>query len=389
MDLEFTVDTDHRKRRRNRTTQSCLNCHTSKRKCDRKRPCQRCIQLGLTGLCVYEIDDPALRDDPTVDESTRLRNRIAELESLVRELRGKPHPRWADTNFRDGDPNEKWHSRATKCAPLSRRGVGSDDHPSRSGRSNLPSPIKTEPPTDAANPNLYRFSPSPAPPVRYHGGFDVRRTNSNGSFESNERQQQQAQHYTNSPTNLNMPYPTSPNAHYNNSNSYAENGNSVYAMANGSDGGSNYSDEYSSNGSTPQSYCPCRNHPTAVGAYMGLAQQLQNSLRQYNHPPNSQCLIQRRIVQLNDLLQHSHRGPEHTNAATTNGTTTYDSSTPSDNELLTPLSASSGSHAQYPNAGNSPGMPPQEWSNMATGGYNPYFPMSSNDHHAVYSHVMT
>lgn len=67
-----------------------------------------------TGLCVYEIDDPALRlaiffvqymmpgpntecdffcvsrDDPSVDESTRLRNRIAELESLVRELRGAP-----------------------------------------------------------------------------------------------------------------------------------------------------------------------------------------------------------------------------------------------------------------------------------------------------------
>ncbi|KIP01145.1 hypothetical protein PHLGIDRAFT_80941 [Phlebiopsis gigantea 11061_1 CR5-6] len=77
--------------RRNRTTQSCLNCHTSKRKCDRKRPCQRCIQLGLTGLCVYEVDDPAARDDPNIDETTRLRNRIAELESLVRELRGAPH----------------------------------------------------------------------------------------------------------------------------------------------------------------------------------------------------------------------------------------------------------------------------------------------------------
>ncbi|EIM81397.1 uncharacterized protein STEHIDRAFT_66086 [Stereum hirsutum FP-91666 SS1] len=90
IDFEFTLggDVDHRKRRRNRTTQSCLNCHTSKRKCDRKRPCSRCIQLGLTGLCVYEIDDPALRDDPNVDEPTRLRNRIAELESLVRELRG-------------------------------------------------------------------------------------------------------------------------------------------------------------------------------------------------------------------------------------------------------------------------------------------------------------
>ncbi|THG99317.1 hypothetical protein EW026_g2997 [Hermanssonia centrifuga] len=91
MDFDLGMEIDHRKRRRNRTTQSCLNCHTSKRKCDRKRPCQRCIQLGLTGLCVYEVDDPALRDDPNIDETTRLRNRIAELESLVRELRaGNP-----------------------------------------------------------------------------------------------------------------------------------------------------------------------------------------------------------------------------------------------------------------------------------------------------------
>ena len=32
------------------------------------------------------------RDDPNIDETTRLRNRIAELESLVRELRGRPLP---------------------------------------------------------------------------------------------------------------------------------------------------------------------------------------------------------------------------------------------------------------------------------------------------------
>jgi hypothetical protein len=31
---------------------------------------------------------PIHRDDPDLDENTRLRNRIAELESLVRELRG-------------------------------------------------------------------------------------------------------------------------------------------------------------------------------------------------------------------------------------------------------------------------------------------------------------
>ncbi|KAJ7497354.1 hypothetical protein FB451DRAFT_228081 [Mycena latifolia] len=88
-------DVDHRKRRRNRTTQSCLNCHATKRMCDRKRPCSRCTQLGLTGLCVYEVDDPARQSDAQ-DESSRLLNRIAELESVVRELKNKPHPRWVD-----------------------------------------------------------------------------------------------------------------------------------------------------------------------------------------------------------------------------------------------------------------------------------------------------
>lgn len=84
---------DHRKRRRNRTTQSCLNCHTSKRMCDRKRPCGRCTQLGLTGLCVYEVDDPSQRNEAQ-DEGARLRKRVAELEGVIRELKNKPHPRW-------------------------------------------------------------------------------------------------------------------------------------------------------------------------------------------------------------------------------------------------------------------------------------------------------
>lgn len=75
---------DHRKRRRNRTTQSCLNCHTSKRMCDRKRPCGRCIQLGITGLCVYEVDDPSQRTE-AADDKTHLQMRVAELEGVIRE----------------------------------------------------------------------------------------------------------------------------------------------------------------------------------------------------------------------------------------------------------------------------------------------------------------
>lgn len=106
---------DHRKRRRNRTTQSCLNCHTSKRMCDRQRPCGRCTQLGLTGLCVYEIDDPQRND--ASDEAGRLQRRVAELEGLVRELKNKPHPRWAQTPPTQLG-HEKWHMRAKS----SRRG---------------------------------------------------------------------------------------------------------------------------------------------------------------------------------------------------------------------------------------------------------------------------
>ncbi|KAF8806386.1 hypothetical protein BYT27DRAFT_7339039 [Phlegmacium glaucopus] len=98
---------DHRKRRRNRTTQSCLNCHTSKRMCDRKRPaCARCTQLGLTGLCVYEVDDPTQRTE-TQDESSRLIKKVAELEGVIRELKNKPHPRWAQAS----NSGEKCHTR--------------------------------------------------------------------------------------------------------------------------------------------------------------------------------------------------------------------------------------------------------------------------------------
>jgi hypothetical protein len=48
---------DHRKRKRNRTIRSCVPCHNHKRKCDRRRPCGRCTALGLTGSCVYEVDE--------------------------------------------------------------------------------------------------------------------------------------------------------------------------------------------------------------------------------------------------------------------------------------------------------------------------------------------
>lgn len=379
MDLEFTIDTDHRKRRRNRTTQSCLNCHTSKRKCDRKRPCQRCIQLGLTGLCVYEIDDPALRDDPTLDENTRLKNRIAELESLVRELRGKPHPRWADSNFRDGDPNEKWHSRATKCAPLNkRRGLPDERSAGRALVSNL-SPIKTEPVTDASPP-LYRFSPSPPPSLRYNNFHADVRSPSTPSYENEQHPQ-----YTNG-NNYHPPPPNSPTAPYHGPqhptsvpSSYSDAGS--YTLSGSDDGNAYHGDAYPAHNSGSHQICPCRNSSGTGIAYISLAQQLQaslSSLRQYSHhPPNTTCILYRRIVQLDNLMQYV--GNESSDGSS------YDSSA-ADREILTPLSASSG-HASFHNGGSSGQVSPHEWNTLAaTGGYNPYFP-TQNDH-SIYSHAM-
>lgn len=46
---------------------------------------------GMPAVSRVHAHSPPIRDDPTIDETTRLRNRIAELESLVRELRGASH----------------------------------------------------------------------------------------------------------------------------------------------------------------------------------------------------------------------------------------------------------------------------------------------------------
>ncbi|KAJ3479462.1 hypothetical protein NLI96_g9043 [Meripilus lineatus] len=44
-------------------------------------------------LCVYEVDDPNQRQEVS-DEQIRLQKRVAELESVIRELKNKPHPKW-------------------------------------------------------------------------------------------------------------------------------------------------------------------------------------------------------------------------------------------------------------------------------------------------------
>jgi len=358
---DFSLDMDHRRRRRNRTTQSCLNCHTSKRKCDRKRPCQRCIQLGLTGLCVYEIDDPSLRDDPNVDENTRYRNRIAELESLVRELRGKPHPRWADANFCDGDPNEKWHSRASKRPPGMRLDLRRQRSTFDQGNASAShTPIKSEPGDLSNNFTPYRFSPSPDsaqaspyqlfPPqtpgsASYHEHAMQYGTNGSGANSSGEG----------SAGSSYSPYLQPPGAYHSDAGADPR-----YRSQHGSD-------------SRAEVYCPCHANPNASAGLIALSQQLHGAISimrgLQEHGGHTQCALSRRIQELWDLLQQCCAEPYAPSNDSTSVTGYESLSTPPDSDVITPLS--SGEAAPIRTAQL------QEWhalSQAQGSAYNPYFP---------------
>ncbi|KAI0335725.1 hypothetical protein GY45DRAFT_1239785 [Cubamyces sp. BRFM 1775] len=362
MDFELAgMEVDHRKRRRNRTTQSCLNCHTSKRKCDRKRPCQRCIQLGLTGLCVYEVDDPALRDDPNVDENTRLRNRIAELESLVRELRGKPHPKWAEPNFCDGDMTEKWHSRSSRRLqyqklPRDRHDDGGGQM--QGGHPRMPPAIKTE--ADPSQHQLYRFTPSPP-----SSAVDNASTQSYNLYRAQDGQQHG--HAVYSPTDDSSCYSSPSSASV---MTYNDSRHGPNAVANG--------DQYYHEQQYVQPSCTCVTNPAAGNALIGLTNQLQNTLallRQLpEHAPRHSCVILRRVTELNDIMHGNHSG-------SMSGASSYEglSTTPETELSMSPISTSSQSSVSAPSLH-------EQWSNAMpqSAGYDTYFPVAAPQEHAVF-----
>lgn len=362
MDFDLGLDIDHRKRRRNRTTQSCLNCHTSKRKCDRKRPCSRCIQLGLTGLCVYEVDDPALRDDPNVDETTRLRNRIAELESLVRELRGKPHPKWAEPNYCDGDSTEKWHSRSSKRLQTqkTRRDLDIDGSHSGSASIHLPSTVKIEQAAELSQQQqLYRVA-----------------TSSSSSTLHDAHSASQS-YYRTPPQTNSQPFgsPTDDSAAYYSSSSsnsplgyeHRYNDGSVHA------GPDHYAQSYvrpsNNSSSTIHVSCPCLTNPAAGNPLIALTNQLRNTLHQLRqlpeHHSHNDCLVLTRILDLDDTMHGSDPGYH--------SDTRYDGlPTPTDSELLSPTSSSG-----HSGLGNNM----QDWQAMShPSGYDHYFQVSSGEH---------
>ncbi|KAG1848711.1 hypothetical protein DFJ58DRAFT_906726 [Suillus subalutaceus] len=172
-------DGDHRKRRRNRTTQSCLNCRTSKRMCDRKRPCGRCTQLCLTGLCVYEVDNPSQRSE-VQDEGSRLRQRVAKLEGVIRELKNKSHPRWVQAGSTPEVEFERCHTRSQSDSAVEQQQTEQQTK-TKSTSSSSASPSRTtcstSSPRDESHPSPQLPSPShPRPALTFPQPADLPNT---------------------------------------------------------------------------------------------------------------------------------------------------------------------------------------------------------------------
>ena len=308
-------------------------------------------------------------------------------------ISGKPHPRWAEPNFCEGDPSEKWHSRASKSGPSVKRPGhspdGPDDHVIDDDRNGLVS-------------------------MRYHV-FQADVRSSPGSSYENE------QHYSSGPpssgggSSISF-HPSPPAAAIQYNTSVRNSAHSPFQNSTTGGGGyafdryddDTYVEPYTSDISPRHSFCPCRTSLSTNHVYVALGQQLQNtvsSLRQYHqHPPHSSCLLYRRIIELTALLQYVF-SPRNcaflkvftsTSLSTNAGDpidsgatgTAYDDdlSTPTDSDIMTPSS-----HTSYHPASSS-GPSSHEWQAMAVG-HNSFFhvppsappPTGEHGHHSIYS----
>jgi hypothetical protein len=213
---------------------------------------------------------------------------------------GKPHPRWADSNFRDGDPSEKWHSRAAK-SPSKRR--SSPEPGEHRGAPSALAPIKTEPLTDVPQPHLYRFSPSPENSVRYNT-FRSDPSPTATSFGPPGHRHTYSEGSSGESSTMSYHSPTAPAMTYNGGHRHS--GDSSFSDGEYHDDDRTYDGHYTPDRSPIQPFCPCRTNPATSHTYMALSNQLQNALstlRPYiQHSTTSSCTTYRRIVELNTLL---------------------------------------------------------------------------------------
>lgn len=216
---------------------------------------------------------------------------------LTRILSGKPHPRWAEPNFCDGDASEKWHSRSTRRSQLQFRNRGHTIDSAQPSSTTPSTVVKQEqPPEQQQQAQLYRLSPSPGPQLSFDGNLPPNFSHRDGH----------QSHGDCSPNPNDLHY--SPSSSSSSSLGYAQPRpptNGVLSMPNND---LYYHQPYirSETGASDPS-CSCLTNPAAGHPLISLTHQLQNTielLRQLpEHATRHNCVILKRITQLNDLMQ--------------------------------------------------------------------------------------
>lgn len=229
---------------------------------------------------------------------------------------GKPHPRWADPNYYDGDASDKWHTRSQK------RNTAAKRRPASPGANAVS--VKTEPINEQTN--YYRLTPSPPLSSAVGQGqgngahpfvnVSVATGQPNPAFA-------QPQGFENGASPVNYS-PSSPAGYGScgesgSSSSSAVNGGYHYPMSNnrkstypgaqtnGRDRGMRDANGYHRYDDTHIPNCPCLTNPAAGHSFVTLARQLdsiQNCLQQLpEHNQHTHCNINRRIQELRSILQ--------------------------------------------------------------------------------------
>ena len=313
---------------------------------------------------------------------------------------GKPHPKWAEPNFCDGDANEKWHSRSSRRLQYQKlpRDRHDDGQHLQGANGRIPPAIKTEHANDPSQQNLYRFSPSPTHP----GAVDGSGGHSYGMYRNQQAHGHGQGVY--SPADDSSCYSSPSSASV---MTYSEARHGAHGVSNGEHYYQEQQHQQYVHAQT--SPCACLTNPAAGTALIGLTTQLQNTavlLRQLpEHNTSRQtCAIVRRVTELTDIMQYVPHVVCCLSGAqwliiyvcacvdsgnVSGGSSTYEGlSTPTETELsMSPISTSSqssigasaaGMHEQWPGAAATMAQ--------SAAGYDSYFPVAATqpEHAAVF-----
>lgn len=234
---------------------------------------------------------------------------------------GKPHPRWADSNFCDGDATEKWHSRSSKRLQVQSSRQRRDDIDTSIGRqgehitSQMASTVKAEQLADTQSHNhtqLYRLSPDDSQLI--HETTNTTTTSSSPASHAYRNQRSMQQHYGGHYSPIEDPgLAYSPTTSIDSAN-YGE-----QRHTNGTANGDYYQTAYErhlhshldpgSTSSSSYASCTCLSNQTiAHPILLSLSNQLQNSLdllkRLPEHNGRHHCAIVKRVVELDSIIQY-------------------------------------------------------------------------------------